>query len=193
MVNYSEEENKQDANKLYDMISSIKGCAIPVVARVNGSSLGGGAGIVAASDIAISLSSAKFGFTEVKLGLIPAVISPFVLAKIGEPAASRYFVTGEVFSAETAQRISLISGYEETEENLDKTIQIILDHICSSSPAAVRASKNLITTLGKPGEMEEGEKGFVAGEIAKIRVSELGQEGLRAFLEKRRPAWVEKE
>ena len=83
MVDYSEEENKEDANKLYNMVKSIKDCVIPVVARVNGSSLGGGAGIVAASDIAISLSSAKFGFTEVKLGLIPAVISPFVLAKIG--------------------------------------------------------------------------------------------------------------
>ena len=159
------------------------------MARVNGSSLGGGAGIVAASDIALSLSSSKFGFTEVKLGLIPAVISPFVLAKIGNPAASRYFLTGEVFSAETAQKISLIHGVEETVEELDNAVDKVLHHICSSSPAAVRASKNLIKELG---EGEVAEEKFVTGEIAKIRVSELGQEGLRSFLEKRTPAWVAK-
>jgi len=189
MTDYTYEQNIEDARKLYDMIHSIRHCKIPVIARVNGSALGGGAGIVAASDIGISVASAKFGFTEVKLGLLPAVISPFVLSKIGVTNASRYFLTGEVMSAQTALDIKLIQSVVEKEEEMDAEIDKIIAHICSSSPTAVRASKNLILQFSRPDDIDM-EKNFVTREIATMRVSKLGQDGLRSFLSKTKPSWI---
>mmetsp|Transcript_3672 Transcript_3672/g.4760 ORF Transcript_3672/g.4760 Transcript_3672/m.4760 type:complete len:303 (+) Transcript_3672:72-980(+) len=189
MADYTYDENIDDALKLYDMVNSIKNCKIPVIAKVNGPALGGGAGIVSAADMAIAISSAKFGFTEVKLGLIPAVISPFVLEKIGASNASRYFLTGEIVSAHIAKEISLVQSVAESNEELNATVDHIVQQICASSPAAVRASKELIANLTRTNT--ESERPFVAGEIAKIRVSKLGQEGLHSFLNKKKPTWME--
>jgi methylglutaconyl-CoA hydratase len=189
MADYTYDQNIQDARHLYDMIHAIRTCPIPVIARVNGSALGGGAGIVAASDIAIAVTNAKFGFTEVKLGLLPAVISPFVVAKIGAANASRYFLTGEVMSAACARDIGLVQTVSETEEGMDEEVDKIVTNICSSSPTAVRASKNLILKLTRP-EDHSSEKDFVTGEIARMRVSQLGQDGLRSFLSKKKPCWI---
>jgi methylglutaconyl-CoA hydratase len=190
MADYTFDENMGDARQLYDMVNAIRTCKLPVIARVNGSALGGGAGIVSASDIAVSVSTAKFGFTEVKLGLLPAVISPFVLAKIGATHASRYFVTGELMSAATACNINLIQSVVDNEADLNGEVNTILSNICASSPTAVRASKNLVLQFSRPKD-NTSEKDFVTEEIARMRVSKLGQDGLRSFLSKTKPSWVQ--
>ena len=158
MAKYTKEENKQDSQYLYDMFHAIHSCPIPVIARVNGAALGGGSGLVAACDFAFALESAKLGFTEVGLGLIPAVISRFCIDKISVTHAARYFVTGERFSATEGQRIGLISSVYSTAEELDAAIEKITGTINNNSPAAVRAAKQLVKditqknlTLDKPG------------------------------------------
>jgi methylglutaconyl-CoA hydratase len=167
------EENVEDAHKLYRMCEAIDRCPAPVVARIQGYALGGGSGLAACADIAVAASDATFGFTEVKLGIIPAVISSFVLPKIGQHAR-RYFLTGERFDAETALRIGLV--HEVTEE-LDPTVQRIVEELLSSGPNAVREAKQLI---------RERPDGHETAEIAaRMRTSEEGQVRLRAFLEQR--------
>jgi methylglutaconyl-CoA hydratase len=172
-IDLSYEENVEDAHKLYRMCEAIDRCPAPVVARIQGYALGGGSGLAACADIAVAASDATFGFTEVKLGIIPAVISPFVLPKIGQHAR-RYFLTGERFDAETALRIGLV--HEVTEE-LDPTVQRIVEELLSSGPNAVREAKQLI---------RERPDGHETAEIAaRMRTSEEGQVRLRAFLEQR--------
>lgn len=173
-IDLSHEDNVEDALKLYRMCETIDLCPAPVVARIQGFALGGGSGLAACSDIAVAASDATFGFTEVKLGIVPAVISPFVLPKIG-PHARRYFLTGERFDARTALRIGLV--HEVTDE-LDTTTQAIVDQLLSSGPNAVREAKNLIRE--RPGGQETAEI------AARLRASEEGQTRLRAFLERRR-------
>jgi enoyl-CoA hydratase/carnithine racemase len=172
------EENVADANALRRMLEAIDGCAAPVVARVHGHALGGGAGIVAAADIAIAAPDTVFAFSEVKLGIIPAVISPFVLSKIGPGAARRYFVTGERFDAETALRIGLVS---EVAWELDAAVERTLGELLSAGPHAARWAKRLVR--------ERPDGPATARWIAERRTSEEGQEGLEAFLEKRPPSW----
>jgi methylglutaconyl-CoA hydratase len=169
------EENVEDAMRLYRMCEAIDTCAAPVVARVQGYALGGGSGLVACADIAISAPNATFGFSEVKLGIIPAVISPFVLPKIGAHAR-RFFLTGERFDAETALRIGLV---HDVTEQLDATVDHVVGELLTSGPQAVRAAKQLVR------ERPTGDE--TAQIAARLRASEEGQEGLRAFLE-RRPA-----
>ena len=189
MVEYTMEENEADAGLLFDMMYGIRHCTIPVISRVNGAALGGGCGLVASSDIAVGLESCRFGFTEVKLGLIPAVIAPFVIAKIGDHKASRYFLTGEVFGSRISRRIGLLHDVVTSEEALDQVKDQVIGHICASSPAAIRAAKDLIIkTTSRNGKEEQ--KAYVCQEIAKIRVSELGQDGIRAFLHKTSPVWL---
>ena len=167
------EENVEDALRLYKMCEAIDRCPAPVVARVQGYALGGGSGLAACADVAVAAADATFGFTEVKLGIVPAVISPFVLPKIGQHAR-RYFLTGERFDAQTALRIGLV--HEVTEE-LDTTVQGIVDELLSSGPNAVREAKQLI---------REQPDGYETANIAaRMRTSEEGQERLRAFLERR--------
>ena len=167
------EENVDDALRLYKMCEAIDRCPAPVVARVQGYALGGGSGLAACADVAVAATDATFGFTEVKLGIVPAVISPFVLPKIGQHAR-RYFLTGERFDAQTALRIGLV--HEVTEE-LDTTVQCIVDELLSSGPNAVREAKQLI---------RERPDGYETANIAaRMRTSEEGQERLRAFLERR--------
>ena len=189
MVNYTREENERDAHQLFEMFEAIHNCPVPVIGRINGSAIGGGAGMVACCDISYSVASAKFGFTEVKLGLIPAVISPFVMEKIGRSNCSRYFLTGEKFSSEVAKSIQLISDYFPDEKTMEEHVDNTLKEISNSSPAAVRSAKSLIRNVSN---MVIGDKStmlYVAEQIARIRISKGGQEGLAAFLEKRKPSW----
>jgi methylglutaconyl-CoA hydratase len=174
----SYEENVADANALRAMLETIDGCPAPVVARVQGHALGGGAGLVAAADVAIAGAGAVFAFSEVKLGIIPAVISPFALAKIGSGQARRWFVTGERFDAETALRMGLV---HEVADDLDAAVARVVGELLSAGPRAARWAKRLVR------ERPDGPE--TARWIAERRTSEEGQEGLRAFLEKRRPSW----
>jgi enoyl-CoA hydratase/carnithine racemase len=170
----SYDENVADANAMRRMFEAIDRCPAPVVARVQGHALGGGAGLVAASDIAIASPQTAFAFSEVKLGIIPAVISPFALAKIGGGNARRYFVTGERFDAATALRIGLIS---EVADDLDGTVERIVRELLSAGPQAARWAKRLVR--------ERPDAPETARWIAERRTSDEGQEGLAAFLEKR--------
>jgi methylglutaconyl-CoA hydratase len=177
-VELTYEENVADALRLRAMLDAIDNCPAPVIARVQGHALGGGCGLVACSDIVIAEPSAQFAFSEVKLGIVPAVISPFALAKIGSSAARRYFVTGERFDAATALRIGLV--HEVTPE-LDASVEAVAGELLDAGPVAARAAKELAHV---PLTADE-----TARRIAERRTSEEGQEGLRAFLEKRPPSW----
>ena len=177
-VELSYEENVADALRLRAMLDSIDGCPAPVVARVQGHALGGGCGLLACCDIGIAEPSTQFAFSEVKLGIVPAVISPFALAKIGTSAARRYFVTGERFGAEVALRIGLI---HEIAEDLDGAVDALVGELLSAGPEAARGAKELARA---PLAGEE-----TAKRIAAHRASPEGQDGLRAFLQKRAPTW----
>jgi len=170
--------NVADATALRRMLETIDACPAPVLARVQGHALGGGAGLVACADVAIADRRAVFAFSEVKLGIIPAVISPFALAKVGASAARRYFVTGERFDAATALRIGLV---HEVTDDLDSAVEVIIGELRSAGPRAARHAKRLV--LDRPDAPE------TARRIAERRTSEEGQEGLRAFLERRPPHW----
>jgi methylglutaconyl-CoA hydratase len=176
-IDLSYDENVEDALRLYRMCETIDRCPAPVVARVHGYALGGGSGLAACADVAIAAPDATFGFSEVKLGIIPAVISPFVLPKIGAHAR-RYFLTGERFNAETALRIGLV---HEVAAALDEAVERVVGELLSSSPQAVREAKTLIRE--RPGGEE------TAQIAARLRASDEGQEGLRAFLDRRTPGW----
>lgn len=177
-IELSYDENVADALRLRAMLDAIDSCLAPVVARVQGHALGGGCGLVACSDVVVAEPAAQFAFSEVKLGIVPAVISPFALAKIGPAAARRYFLTGERFSAEAALRIGLV---HELADDLDAAVARIVDELLSAGPQAARAAKELARA---PLEADE-----TARRIAERRTSAEGQEGLRAFLEKRAPRW----
>lgn len=177
-IDLSHEENVEDAMRLYRMCEAIEGCPAPVVVRVHGHALGGGSGLVACADIAVAAEDAVFGFTEVRLGIIPAVISPFVLAKMGPGAARRWFLTGERFGADVALRIGLV---HEVSASPDESVGRIVEAILAGGPEAVRAAKALT---------REQPTGRETAEIAATRrTSDEGQAGLRAFLEKQAPPW----
>ena len=173
------EENVADANALRRMFEAIDACPAPVVAVVHGHALGGGVGLVACSDVVVADPGTVFAFSEVKLGIVPAVISPFALRKIGESAARRYFVTGERFDAATALRIGLV---HEVSDDLGSALERVLGELRTAGPRAARHAKRLV--LDRPAGAE------TANRIAERRTSDEGQEGLRAFLERRRPSWV---
>jgi methylglutaconyl-CoA hydratase len=177
-VGLSFEENVADANAMRRMFEAIDRCPAPVVARVHGHALGGGAGLVAAADIAISARETVYAFSEVKLGIIPAVVSPFVLAKIGAGNARRYFLTGERFDAETALRIGLVS---ELADDLDRAVERVVAELQSAGPHAARWAKRLVRERPEGAETPRW--------IAERRSSDEGQEGLQAFLEKRPASW----
>jgi methylglutaconyl-CoA hydratase len=177
-IDLSYDENVADALQLRAMLDSIDSCPAPVVGRVQGHALGGGCGLVACCDIVFAEPTAQFAFSEVKLGIVPAVISPFALAKIGPGAARRYFVTGERFSASEALRIGLV---HEVTDDLDEAVERVVGELVTAGPAAARAAKELARA---PQSAEE-----TARRIAAHRASPEGQEGLRAFLEKRSPEW----
>ena len=176
-VALSFDENVEDAMRLYRMCETIDRCPAPVIVRAHGYALGGGSGLVACADVAIAAPDAVFGFSEVKLGIIPAVISPFVLPKIGAHAR-RYFLTGERFDADTALRIGLV---EEVAEDLNAAVDRVLSELLTSGPQAVREAKRLIRE--RPADAE------TAQIAARLRAGAEGQEGLRAFLDRREPGW----
>jgi methylglutaconyl-CoA hydratase len=178
-IDLSYEENVQNALRLFEMLSAIDGCPAPVVARIHGYCLGGGCGLAACCDIAIADADAIFGFSEVKLGIVAAVISPFVLAKIGSGAARRYFLTGERFGTAVAHHIGLVS---EVAPVLDGAVEGVVDELLTSGPNAAREAKRLV----RPAPARGIELARLA---ARMRTSDEGQEGLRAFLEKREAAW----
>jgi methylglutaconyl-CoA hydratase len=180
-IELSYEENITDARRLRMMLETIDSCPAPVLARVQGHALGGGCGLVACSDIVVAAPDVKFAFSEVKLGIIPAVISPFALAKIGAGAARRYFLTGERFDSATALRIGLV---QEVAEDLDTAVELLLAELRSAGPEAARHAKKLV--LERPDGLGTERR------IAQRRTSDEGQEGLRAFLEKRDPSWASK-
>ena len=175
----SYEENLADATALRRMLEAIDRCPAPVVARVQGHALGGGCGLVACSDVVVAAEDAVFAFSEVKLGIVPAVISPFALAKIGPGAARRYFVTGERFDAAKALRIGLV---HEVAHDLDASVDRVLRELRTAGPRAARAAQRLV--LDAPLDGPE-----TARRIAERRTSAEGQEGLHAFLERRPPEW----
>jgi methylglutaconyl-CoA hydratase len=177
-IDLSYEENVQDARRLRQMLETIDQCPAPVVARVHGHALGGGCGLVACVDIALAAVGTQFAFSEVKLGIVPSVISPFALAKIGPSAARRYFVTGERFDADIALRIGLV---HEVAADVDEAVERVLAELRTAGPEAARAAKRLV--------LERPEGLATERRIAERRTSEEGQEGLRAFIEKRKPTW----
>lgn len=177
-IDLSYDENVEDYRRLWAMLRTIWRCPVPVVARIQGYALGGGAGLAACVDIGIAGEDAVFGFSEVRLGIMPAVISPMVLAKIGGVHARRYFVTGERFGARTALQIGLVS---EVAADLDEAVDRVVDAILASGPTAVREAKRLVL---EPGDVDE-----LLARAAAQRTSDEGQEGLRAFLEKRPAGW----
>jgi methylglutaconyl-CoA hydratase len=179
-IDLSYDENVEDAMRLFAMMKAIDDCPAPVVARIQGYALGGGSGIAAAVDIGIAAEDAVFGFSEVKLGIVAAVISPFVLPKLGESAARRYFLTGERFDAQTALRIGLV---HEVAADLDGAVERVVGELLTSGPQAVREAKRLIRL--RP----QGEE--TAQLAARLRAGDEGQDGLRAFLERRKPSWIE--
>lgn len=187
MVNYSKEENVQDSLKLAKMFQVINECKKPLIGKVNGHALGGGVGLVAVCDYAISHDKSKFGFTEVRLGLVPAVISPFCIRKIGESNARAYFLSGEMFNANKAQEIGLLHEVTSLENFELRVAEIIQSHLMAGPNAAISAKLLIQNVLNLPSEdITE----FTCHEIANKRISKEGQEGMNALLNKSKPNWI---
>ncbi|HET8840020.1 MAG TPA: enoyl-CoA hydratase-related protein [Ktedonobacteraceae bacterium] len=186
-ASYTQEQNRQEAQRLNDTFEQLYRFPAPIIARVNGATLGGGLGLLAVCDIGIAVDSARLAFSEVKLGIAPAVISPYVISKIGTSWARRLFITGERFTPVLAREIGLLHTVV-TADKLDAAVTDVLQELLSGGPHALRACKMLARDIGG---MERNDAREITTEtIARLRVSEEGQEGLRAFLEKRKPAWV---
>lgn len=186
MKDYTEAENLKDSKQLAKMFYVINECAAPVIGRVHGHALGGGVGLVSVCDYVVAVPDALMGFTEVRLGLIPAVISPYCISKIGESNARAWFLSGERFDAVAAQRMGLVHDVVEVSE-LDNKITEIKKRFLAAGPEAAREAKKLIKGVVK--NLKESED-FACGMIAKRRVSTEGQEGMRALLEKDKPNWI---
>ncbi|MFQ5978807.1 MAG: enoyl-CoA hydratase/isomerase family protein [Candidatus Heimdallarchaeota archaeon] len=186
-ADFTYEENLEDAEALANLFATIDQSRKPVIGRINGAAIGGGSGLVAACDIAVAVERAKFGFSEINLGIIPAVISPYVLAKIGVANARELFLTGERFPAARAREIGLVQ-YVVAEEELDKRISELLSALHSSGPQAIAACKELIKTVAPAPKNQV--QSYTVQLIAKLRTSEEGKEGIMSFLEKRKPEWL---
>ena len=186
MADYSLDDNIADSKALAGMFRALYDLEMPVVARVQGAAIGGGAGLVAVADIAVASTEASFAFTETRLGILPAVVSPYVVRKIGPARATALFVTGSRIDAKRAHEIGLVERLVEPSD-LDAAVGRVLDAIVSGGPRAVNAAKRLVREVeGRPlDEITE----LTVKRIAEIRVSHEGQEGLRAFLERRDPRW----
>lgn len=187
-LDLDEEANREDARAMSRMFRTIDRTPKAVVARVHGAALGGGAGIVAVCDIAITASDTRFGFTETKLGILPAVISPFVLAKIGASHARALALTGERFDAARALHVGLVHEVVASEPDLNAAVARVVHELGSASPTAIAATKALFARVAATAYDDTLE--LTARAIAAQRTSAEGQDGLRAFLEKRSPAWV---
>lgn len=188
MADYSEEENLQDAHRLAALMDRLNRLAKPTLALVQGPAYGGGVGLTACCDMAIAAEAASFSLTEVKLGLIPAVISPYVVAAIGERAARRYVLTGERFSAAEALRLGLVQAVVPADE-LESAGDSVIAELLKGGPAAQAAAKELIFAVAER-PADGGVIEDTATRIARVRASDEGREGVAAFLEKRKPDWL---
>lgn len=186
MASFSREENLREAQALADLFFTVYESPKPVICRVHGAALGGGSGLVAACDLAVAAQGTQFGFTEVRLGILPAVISPYVLGKIGESAARELFLTGERFEAEHARQIGLVRQ-AVPEAELDAAVEGRVTELLAAGPRAQAEVKALIHEVAW--RRPESVQRYTVERIADLRVSPEGQEGLRAFLEKRKPGW----
>jgi len=189
MAEGSESENRDDARRLAAMLRKLDQLPCPTVARVNGHAFGGGVGLIACCDLAVALETAKFGLTEVRLGLAPATIAPFVIPRIGINNARHYMLTGERIDSERAVRIGLVSDIVPTGQ-LDGHVADLADLLLAGGPHAQAHCKELIHTIASAGHDEAETDRRTSELIAALRVSREGQEGLNAFLEKRKPSWV---
>ncbi len=189
MADYTAQQNRADAAQLATMLRTIYQCPKPVIAKVQGDCYAGGLGLVSACDIVAAVDSAQFCLSEVKIGLIPATISPYVIKAIGESAARRYFITAERFSAETAQRLGLVHEVAAAEK-LDECVHQLLKALLAASPNAVTEAKRLVRAIaGQP--LTAALIADTVEDIAKIRASAEGREGVLAFLEKRKPSLLQ--
>jgi methylglutaconyl-CoA hydratase len=182
------EGNEQDAMAMAEMFETIDTCPVPVIARVQGAALGGGMGLCAVADLVVGVAGARIGFAVTRLGILPAVISPFVIAKIGESQARALFPGGRRFDAIRAQRIGLVHEVVEGEAALDAAVDTALADVMAAGPTAARAAKAIVREVR--GLSHGASKWHTARVIARQRTGEEAQEGFRAFIEKRRPAWA---
>jgi methylglutaconyl-CoA hydratase len=188
MARYSYEENLRDASALALMLKTLNEIPQPTIARVQGAAFGGAVGLVSCCDMAVAASAASFSLSEVKIGLVPATISPYVIAAIGQRAARRYFVTAERFDAHRALQLGLVNEVVDAEQ-LDQEIDRLINTLLANGPEAVTGAKQLVFDVaGKP--IDQQLIDATCETIAAIRVSEQGQEGLQAFLERRKPQWI---
>lgn len=190
MIRYTRDQNVRDSANLAQMYACINECPVPVIGRIQGAAIGGGVGLVAVCDIAISTRDAKFGLAEVKLGIMPAVISPYVIAKIGQTHARALFLTGERFDADRAMRVGLVHRIVEDTAALDGAVTETIEQIKTSGPQAVRECKKLIAHVVSHNLIDAIP--YTIEAIATRRVSEEGQAGMNAFLKKEKPPWVSK-
>ena len=188
MVSYTFDQNVDDANAMAAMFNALDSVPIPLIGRVQGAALGGGGGLAAVCDIVVAAENATFGFTEARLGILPAVISPFVVQKIGVSAARELFLTASRFTAGRAKDIGLVHAVVP-EDELDARIEGYVRELLASAPGAIAGAKHLIAAVANrvPADVSD----ITADTIARHRVSHEGQDGMRAFLEKRKPAWTE--
>lgn len=188
MIDASYEENLKDADQLGNLFKAIYDCSKPVIGKINGSAFGGGVGLISVCDIAVSVESAVFSLSETKLGLVPGVISPFVIKKIGSSNANRLFITSEKFTSSFAHKIDLLSDVALDVEDLGGKVNSIVDMILQNGPHAVSLSKQLVRDVS---ESDFNTAILKSKEyIARCRASKEGQEGMSAFLEKRKPNWI---
>lgn len=188
MADYSYDENYADAEKLADMLTAIYHCSKPTIACIQGDVYAGGMGLISACDMTVAVDTANFCLSEVRLGLAPATISPYVIRAMGARAAHRYFLTGEVFDAAEAYRIGLIHECV-SEAQLNETVQKLTQKLCLVSPNAASVCKTLVQDIAEQEINEDLIKRTIAG-IADIRASEQGKEGVQSFLQKRKPNWI---
>ncbi len=186
---YDEDQNREDAGELALMLNAIYACPKPVIARVHGNAFGGGVGVVAAADIAIGVADVFFSLSEVKLGIIPAVISPYVIEAIGARYAHRYFISAERFSGAEAFRIGLLHDLASSEDGMDEQISTLCTALLANGPKAIESAKNLIQAVSQKSIDDELMEDTIE-RIAQIRSTPEAKEGISAFLEKRRPNWV---
>ncbi len=188
VVDYAFDDNLKESLKLWEMLHGIYKFPKPIIGRINGSAFGGGTGLVALCDIAVAVDQAVFSFSEVKIGLVPSCISPFILKRVGEGKSREYFLTGERLSAIRAAEVGLIN-YAVSPEELDNRVNDLVQRLLSSGPEAVSNCKELLRTIS---EMSLDEAGpYTAELIAKLRVSEEGQKGMHAFLNKQKAPWIQ--
>ncbi len=189
MATYSQEENLRDAKALGELMRTLHGLSKPTIARVQGAAYGGGVGLIACCDIAVAAQAAVFALSEVRIGLIPAVISPYVIAALGERMARRYFLSGERFDAAEAYRMGFIHELASDEEELDGRITLIVHALLCAGPQAQTEAKALINAVAHRPVSDEL-LADTAQRIARVRASPEGREGVTAFLEKRDPNWL---